>query len=106
MPGADAIVNLTRSAQLGLAKNFAVLINAPTANLKTLIGQVQSVIGTHGQVVNLVDYSLVTEGQQPVEVNAPAGVPANWVDLFRSRPRSTARACWDGAGRHQRDRER
>ena len=45
VPGADAIVNLTRSAQLGLAKNFAVLINAPTANLKTLIGQVQSVIG-------------------------------------------------------------
>ena len=90
VPGADAIVNLTRSAQLGLAKNFAVLINAPTANLKTLIGQVQSVIGTHGQVVNLVDYSLVTEGQQPVEVNAPAGVPANWVDLFKE---SAAKYC-------------
>ena len=90
VPGADAIVNLTRSAQLGLAKNFAVLINAPTANLKTLIGQVQSVIGKHGQVVNLVDYSLVTEGQQPVEVNAPAGVPANWVDLFKE---SAAKYC-------------
>src|SRR5713226_5685156 len=28
-PGADAIVDQARSAQLGLAKNFAVLINAP-----------------------------------------------------------------------------
>jgi hypothetical protein len=90
VPGADAIVNLTRSAQLGLAKNFAVLINAPTANLKTLIGQVQSVIGPGGQIVNLVAYSLVTEGQKPVEVNAPAGVPANWVDLFKE---SAAKYC-------------
>ena len=90
VPGADAIVDLTRSAQLGLAKNFAVLINAPTANLKTLITGVQSVLGKPGQVVNLVAYSLVTEGQQPVEVNAPAGVPANWVDLFKE---SAAKYC-------------
>jgi hypothetical protein len=90
VPGADAIVNLTRSAQLGLAKNFAVLINAPTANLKTLIAAIQSVIGKSGQVVNLVAYSLVTEGQQPVEVDAPAGVPANWVDLFKE---SAAKYC-------------
>jgi hypothetical protein len=81
--GADAVVNLTRSAQLGLAKNFAVLISAPTANLKTLISQVQSVVGKRGQVVNLVEYTLATEGQQPVEVNAPAGVPTNWIDLFK-----------------------
>jgi hypothetical protein len=90
VPGADAVVNLTRSEQLGLAKNFGVLINAPTANLKTLIGQVQSVLGKSGQVVNLVSYALVTEGQQPVEVNAPAGVPANWVDLFKE---SAAKYC-------------
>ena len=90
VPGADAIVDLTRSDQLGLAKNFAVLINAPTANLKTLIAAVQSVLGKPGQVVNLVAYSLVTEGQQPVEVNAPAGVPANWVDLFKE---SAAKYC-------------
>ena len=88
--GADAVVNLTRSAQLGLAKNFAVLISAPTANLKTLISQVQSVVGRHGQVVNLVEYTLVTEGQQPVEVNAPAGVPANWIQLFQ---KSAAKFC-------------
>jgi hypothetical protein len=90
VPGADAIVNLTQSAQLGLARNFGVLINAPTANLKTLIAAIQSVVGKSGRVVNLVEYYLVTEGQQPVEANAPAGVPANWVDLFKE---SAAKYC-------------
>jgi len=88
--GADAIVNMTRSAQLGLAKNFAVLISAPTADLKTLISQVQSVVGKRGQVVNLVEYTLITEGQKPVEVNAPTGVPANWIQLFQE---SAAKFC-------------
>jgi hypothetical protein len=90
VPGVDAIVNLSRSAQLGLAKNFAVLINAPKANLKTLISQVQSVIGHGSQVVNLVTYSLVTEGRNPVEANAPAGAPANWIELFKA---SAAKYC-------------
>jgi hypothetical protein len=90
VPGADAIVNLTRSAQLGLAKNFAVLINAPQANLAALKTQVQSVIGKGGQVVNLVAYTLVTAGHLPVEANAPTGVPANWLDLFKE---SAAQYC-------------
>jgi Transglycosylase SLT domain len=90
VPGADAVVNLTRSAQLGLAKNFAVLINAPRANLATLKTQVQSVIGKGGQVVNLVAYSLITAGHLPVEANAPTGVPANWIDLFKE---SAAQYC-------------
>jgi len=84
VPGADAIVNEARSAQLGLAKNFAVLINAPRANLATLKTQVQSVLGKHGQVVNLVAYTLVTAGNLPVVPHAPAGVPANWIDLFKA----------------------
>ena len=83
VPGADAIVNLTRSAQLGLADNFAVLINAPQANLASLKTQLQVVVGQRGQVVNLVAYSLATAGNLPVEANAPAGVPANWIDLFK-----------------------
>jgi Transglycosylase SLT domain len=83
VPGADAIVNLTRAAQLGLAKNFGVLINAPRANLSTLKTQIESVIGQGGQVVNLVAYTLVTAGNLPVEANAPSGVPANWIDLFK-----------------------
>jgi len=83
VPGADAIVDLTRATQLGLAKNFAVLINAPQANLKPLIAQVQSVIGKGGKVVNLVAYALVTAGNLPVEPHAPAGVPTNWLNLFK-----------------------
>jgi hypothetical protein len=91
VPGADAVVNLTRAAQLGLAKDFAVLISAARgADLSTLKAQVQSVIGKRGQVVNLVSYTLVTEGQQPIEVNAPAGVPANWIQLFQE---SAAKYC-------------
>jgi Transglycosylase SLT domain len=90
VPGADAIVNLARSAQLGLAKNFAVLISAPQANLSTLKSQVKLVIGHGSQVVNLVSYSLVTASQLPVEINAPAGVPANWLDLFQ---KSAAQYC-------------
>lgn len=82
--GADAVVNLTRSLQLGLAKNFAVLISATQgANLKTLTAQVQSVVGKRGQVVNLVSYALITAGSQPVETPAPVGVPATWLDLFK-----------------------
>jgi Transglycosylase SLT domain len=83
VPGADAIVDLTRSAQLGLAQNFAVLINAPRANLAALKKQVQSAICQRGQVVNLVAYSLVTAASLPVEANAPTGVPTNWIDLFK-----------------------
>jgi Transglycosylase SLT domain len=90
VPGADAIVNLTRSAQLGLARNFAVLISAPRANLSTLKAQVQSVIGKGGQVVNLVSYSLVTASKLPVATNVPAGVPANWLALFKQ---SAAQYC-------------
>jgi len=90
VPGADAMVNLTRSAQLGLAKNFAVLINAPQDNLASLKTQVEVIIGKGGQVVNLVKYTLNTAGSLPVEPNAPAGVPANWIDLFKA---SAARYC-------------
>ncbi len=90
VPGADAIVNLTRSAQLGLAKNFAVLINAPRDNLASLKAQVEVIIGKGGKVVNLVAYSLNAAGSLPVEVNAPTGVPANWIDLFKA---SAAQYC-------------
>jgi hypothetical protein len=90
VPGADAIVNLTRSAQLGLARDFAILINAPRDNLASLKTQVQVIIGRGGQVVNLVAYTLNTAGNLPVEPNAPAGVPANWIDLFKE---SAAKYC-------------
>jgi hypothetical protein len=89
--GADAIVNLTRSAQLGLARNFAVLISAPpSASLPALMSQVRSVIGKSGQVVNLVSYGLATASQRPVATNIPAGAPANYLNLFKA---SAAKYC-------------
>jgi hypothetical protein len=89
--GADAIVNLARSAQLGLARNFAVLISAPpSASLTTLMSQVKSVIGKRGQVVNLVSYGLATASQRPVSTNIPAGAPANYLNLFKA---SAAKYC-------------
>jgi hypothetical protein len=54
MPGVDAIVSTALAARLGLAANVAVLINAPAADLSTLMAQVRSVTGAAGTVVNLV----------------------------------------------------
>ena len=89
--GADAMVNLTRSAQLGLARNFAVLISAPpSASLPALLARVKSVIGKNGHVVNLVSYALVTASQRPVAANIPAGAPANYLNLFKA---SAAKYC-------------
>ena len=89
--GADAIVDLSRSAQLGLARNFAVLISAPpSASLPTLMSQVKSIIGKSGQVVNLVSYGLATASQRPVATNIPAGAPANYLNLFKA---SAAKYC-------------
>jgi Transglycosylase SLT domain len=89
--GADAIVNLTRSAQLGLARNFAVLISVPPgASLPTLMARIKSVIGKSGQVVNLVSYALVTASERPVATVIPAGAPANYLNLFKA---SAARYC-------------
>jgi transglycosylase-like protein with SLT domain len=90
VPGADAVVNQARSAQLGLARNFAALISAPRANLKALMAQVQSVIGKGGQVVNLVSYSLVTASKLALAPSVPAGVPGNWLALFKA---SAAQYC-------------
>jgi len=89
--GADAIVNLTRSAQLGLAPNFAVLISVPpSASLPRLMTQIKSVIGKRGQVVNLVSYALVTASERLVGTIIPAGAPANYLNLFKA---SAARYC-------------
>jgi Transglycosylase SLT domain len=89
--GADAIVNLARSAQLGLARNFAILISVPpSASLPAVMSQVKSVLGKSGQVVNLVSYGLVTASQRPVATHIPAGAPANYLNLFKA---SAAKYC-------------
>ncbi len=83
VPGADAIVDQARSAQLGLAKNFAVLINAPGVNLVTLMAKVRSVIGAGAKVINLVP--VVVASKLPVSTNVPiTGVPSSLLTLYRA----------------------
>ncbi len=83
IPGADAIVDQARSAQLGLAKNFAVLINAPGVNLVTLMAKVRSVIGPGAEVINLVP--VVTVSKLPVSTNVPtSGVRSSLLTLYRA----------------------
>jgi hypothetical protein len=83
IPGADAIVDQARSAQLGLAKNFAVLINAPGVNLITLMAKVRSVIGVGAKVINLVP--VVTVSKLPVTTTVPTtGVPSSLLTLYKA----------------------
>ncbi len=83
VPGADAIVNQARAAQLGLAKNFAVLINAPGVNLVTMMAKVRSVIGSDAKVINLVP--VVTVSKLPVTTNVPtSGVPSSLLTLYKA----------------------
>ncbi len=83
IPGADAIVDQVRSAQLGLAKNFAVLINAPGVNLVTLMATVRSVIGTGAKVINLVPVVIVSK--LPVTTNIPTtSVPSSLLTLYKA----------------------
>jgi hypothetical protein len=89
--GADAIVDMARSRQLGLAKNFAVLINAPVPNLGALKAEVKAAIGAGGTVVNLVSYTEVQPGKLPVVTDVPtAGVPSSYLQLYQE---SAARYC-------------
>jgi Transglycosylase SLT domain len=81
MPGVDAIVSSDLSARLGLAASVAVLINGPAADLATLMSQVRSVIGAAGTVLNLVPVATTTS--LPVDDDAPAGRPANWLQLYQ-----------------------
>jgi hypothetical protein len=84
VPGVDAILDAQRSAQLGLVKNVAVLINAPGADLGSLMSQVKSIIGAAGQVRNLVAYSELTGGNLPVTTDVPAtGVPGSYLMLYQ-----------------------
>ncbi len=85
VPGVDAVVDQARSAQLGLVKNVAVLINAPGTDLAKLMSQVRSVTGPGGQVRNLVPYAVVTgTNNLPVTTNVPTtGVPSSLVTLYQ-----------------------
>ena len=88
IPGVDAIVDGGVAARLGLTADVAVLINAPAADLATLMSRVRAVVGAGGTVRNLVPVVAVTS--LPVDDDVPAGRPASWLDLYRE---SAARYC-------------
>lgn len=88
VPGVDGVVDVQRAAQLGLAANVALLINAPGANLATLMQQVLSVTGSAGRVVNLV--SVVTTNQLPVTTTVTSGTPTTYLALYQD---SAAEYC-------------
>jgi Transglycosylase SLT domain len=88
VPGLDGVVDVQRAAQLGLVANVGVLINAPGANLATLMQQVLSVTGSAGRVVNLVP--VVTTSQLPVTTTVTSGTPTTYLALYQD---SAAKYC-------------
>jgi hypothetical protein len=86
--GVGAIVNQARASQLGLVRNVAVLINAPAANMNTLVAQVSKALGAGSQVVRLVP--VVVSTTLPVDSNPPKGRPASYMALFQE---SAAQYC-------------
>jgi hypothetical protein len=90
VPGVDAIVNDTTGRGLGLFTNVALLINAPAANMNTLVGQVKAILaGNSGsQVVRLVPVEVSTN--LPVATNVPTGRPTNYMMVYKE---SAAQYC-------------
>jgi hypothetical protein len=86
--GVDAIVNETRAAQFGLVRDVAVLINAPAANMNTLVTQVRAALGAGSQVIRLVPVTVSTN--LPVDTSPPKGRPTSYLALFRE---SAAQYC-------------
>ena len=86
--GVDGVVNQAEGSKLGLVKNVAVLVNAPAADMTTLVGQVKSALGAGAQVVRLAPVTVSTS--LPVDATPPTGRPTNYLQLFQE---SAAQYC-------------
>jgi Transglycosylase SLT domain len=86
--GVSAIVDQTRASQLGLVRDVAVLINAPAANMNTLVAQVRTALGAHSQVIRLAPVVISTT--LPVDSSVPKGRPTSYLALFQE---SAAEYC-------------
>ena len=86
--GVDGVVSQAEGARLGLVKNVAVLVNAPAANVTTLVSQVQAALGSAARVISLVPVTAST--QLPVDTNVSAGRPTSYLQLFKA---SAAQYC-------------
>lgn len=89
VPGVDGIVSDATGQTLGLIKNVAVLINAPAAQMDTLVSQVKAIVGGSGQAVRLVPET-VTTSNLPVATHVPTGRPTNYMMLYQE---SAAQYC-------------
>jgi hypothetical protein len=86
--GVDGVVNQAEGRKLGLVRNVAVLVNAPAADMTTLVGQVKAALGASARVIGLAPASVSTS--LPVDTAPPTGRPANYLQLFQE---SAARYC-------------
>jgi hypothetical protein len=86
--GVDGVVSQAEGRKLGLVRNVAVLVNAPAADMTTLVGQVKAALGASARVIRLVPVAASTS--LPVDTRPPAGRPANYLQLFQE---SAARYC-------------
>jgi hypothetical protein len=86
--GVDGIVSQAEGRKLGLARDVAVLVNAPAADLTALAGQVRAALGAGARVVRLAPAA--APAALPVDRAVPAGRPASYLQLFQE---SAARYC-------------
>jgi hypothetical protein len=86
--GVDGVVSQAEGRKLGLVRNVAVLVNAPAANVTTLVSQVQRALGAGARVVRLIPVAVST--RLPVVAAPPTGHPTNYLQLFQE---SASRYC-------------
>jgi hypothetical protein len=86
--GVDGIVDRARGRQLGLARNVAVLVNAPATSPLTLVAQVSGALGGKATVIRLVPAKVSTS--LPVDATPSSGKPDSYIELFKD---SAARYC-------------
>jgi len=86
--GVDGVVSEAEGKKLGLARNVAVLVNAPAADMTALAAQVQAALGASARVVRLVPVAASTS--LPVDTTLRPAAPANYLQLFQA---SAARYC-------------
>jgi hypothetical protein len=86
--GVDGIVDRARGGQLGLARNIAVLVNAPATSPLTLVSQVSGALGGKATVIRLVPAEISTS--LPVDAVPSTGRPDSYIQLFKD---SAARYC-------------
>lgn len=89
--GVGGIVTAAEARRLGLVRNFAVLVNAPAADMTALTGQVRAALGRGSHAIRLAPVT-VAAASLPVDrhVHVSDGRPASYLGLYRQ---SAARYC-------------